>query len=192
MLSSIHPFGERARGQRYAVTTAWFALGATVGGLLLGTVMAALAAGVAAVGVGGLIPALVVIIASAVWDLSRRPVPSYARQVDENWLPRYRGWVYGMGFGVQLGVGFSTYVKTALTYGFVLAAILLGSPIVAVWSGLVFGAARGLSVMTTSRVQSPHELREFFARLIASQKMVRTTGALTVIVIAGLAVLEVI
>jgi hypothetical protein len=31
--------------------------------------------------------------------------PSWQRQVDERWLTTYRGWVYGAGFGFQLGAG---------------------------------------------------------------------------------------
>lgn len=35
-------------------------------------------------------------------------LPGPARQVDEDWLARYRGWVYGAGFGTQLGLGVVT------------------------------------------------------------------------------------
>ena len=45
MLSTITPFGERAKGHSYRATAGWFVVGATVGGATLGTVMAALAAG---------------------------------------------------------------------------------------------------------------------------------------------------
>ena len=31
--------------------------------------------------------------------------PFFRRQVNEDWLPRYRGWLYGVGFGWQVGVG---------------------------------------------------------------------------------------
>ena len=41
MLSTITPFGERAKGHRYAATSAWFVVGAVAGGLTLGALMAA-------------------------------------------------------------------------------------------------------------------------------------------------------
>ena len=44
--STITPIGERGRNHRYASTTAWFILGATLGGATLGLGVALLAAGV--------------------------------------------------------------------------------------------------------------------------------------------------
>ena len=43
-------------------------------------------------------------------------VPGPRRQVDENWLATYRGWVYGAGFGAQLGVAFATIVTASATW----------------------------------------------------------------------------
>src|SRR5919199_572668 len=56
-----------------------------------------------------------------------------------------RGWVYGAGFGGQLGVGVATIVTTSLVYATLIAAFLSA----AVWSGALIagagGAARGLT-----------------------------------------------
>ena len=41
MLSSITPFGEKSRGNRYPVTAAWFVVGAAAGGATLGSTVAA-------------------------------------------------------------------------------------------------------------------------------------------------------
>ena len=43
-------------------------------------------------------------------------LPGPRRQVDERWLHRYRGWVYGVGFGFQLGFGLLTVVTTSTVY----------------------------------------------------------------------------
>ena len=39
--------------------------------------------------------------------------PFLCRQVNEAWLSKYRPWVYGGGFGWQIGAGVTTYVMTA-------------------------------------------------------------------------------
>ena len=43
-------------------------------------------------------------------------LPTVRRQVNEDWLHRYRGGVYGFGFGFQLGLGVATIVTTAAVY----------------------------------------------------------------------------
>lgn len=176
MLSSIHPFGERARQQRYGTTASAFLLGSAIGGIVLGAVLAAFAA---AVGVLGSLPyvAMAVLVVAALWELLRLPVPSIARQVNEDWLTRYRGWVYGIGFGVQLGVGFATYVKSSLIYGVALAAVLYGSPSVALLAGAAFGLVRGLSIFLTRRVETPRRLREMFSRIGQTQRRVQVLGS---------------
>jgi hypothetical protein len=100
MLTSITPLGERGRGNRYAVTLTAYVLGCLLGGATTG---------VAARRVGSLLPTLPVLVlagsaclAAALADDARR-LPIGRRQVDEDWLTRYRGWVYGLGFGYQLG-----------------------------------------------------------------------------------------
>ena len=56
-----------------------------------------------------------------------RRLPGPRRQVDERWLHRYRGWVYGAGFGVQLGLGVATVVTTSAVYVMLAAAVLTGT-----------------------------------------------------------------
>lgn len=185
MLSSIHPFGERARNQRYGVTTSAFLVGSLLGGTALGACLFILSSLVGALGrFPGL--AMLILMIAAVWDLFGTPIPSLRRQVDEDWLTRYRGWVYGAGFGLQLGFGFATYVKTPLTYGFTIAAVLAASPPMALLAGIGFGLVRGLSIFVTSSVRTPDRLRELFARLGGSRDRVRLGGAS---VVASLSVL---
>ena len=43
-------------------------------------------------------------------------LPPTRRQVNERWLDQFRLWVYGAGFGWQIGTGLATYVKTAAVY----------------------------------------------------------------------------
>src|SRR5579871_4096471 len=129
MLASITPLGERSRRSRWGVTVTAFALGAIAAAGAAGAVLGLLGA---AVGMDGaslrarlaiLAGALVVAIAI---DLSGRRVPGPRRQVDERWLDRYRGWVYGLGYGSQLGLAVTTVVTSAATYAALACAVLSG------------------------------------------------------------------
>lgn len=185
MLSSIHPFGERARQQNYTLTVVAYIVGTIAGGLVLGGALALSAIPVPSTAVTSG-AALFVLVICAIWDLTGSRVPSLERQVDETWLSRYRGWVYGVGYGFQLGVGFVTFVKSALTYGFAIAAVLSGSPALAMATGAIFGLTRGLSILATARVASPAELRSFFDKLTRSGLAARRIGAFTVFMVAML------
>ena len=86
-------------------------------------------------------------------------LPLVRRQVNDAWLARYRPWVYGAGFGWQVGVGFATYVMTAGIGVLVGLGGLTGSPSEAVALGTMFGAVRGSTVFLTSRAANPARLR---------------------------------
>lgn len=188
MLSSINRFSEAARGHRYAVTCGWFVLGAALGGLLLGTgtaVLALVGAGLPAPGVLAATAALVCLAA----DLRLLPLPVHPRQVDETWLRTYRPWVYGVGFGAQIGAGLATYVMTAATYLLVALAALTGSPAVALGCGLVFGVVRGLAVLLGARVATPAQLHAVLRRLEelgpASLRVAMVVQALVAVLLGG-------
>jgi hypothetical protein len=91
-------------------------------------------------------------------------LPSIRRQVNEDWLGRYRGWVVGVGFGAQLGVGVATIVTTSAVYATVAAAVLVASPAAGLAVGLVFGAARALSISGAAGADTPGEVAELDAR----------------------------
>src|SRR5690348_17211985 len=134
MLSSISPLGERARLARWGLTVAAYLVGSLLGGVAAGTACAL---------VGSLVPrswraspvaALVVAVAvvvGLVLDVRSRGggPPSWRRQVDDAWLSRYRGWVYGLGFGVQLGAGVVTIVTSSTVYAVLLLAGWSGEPL---------------------------------------------------------------
>lgn len=172
MLSTITPFGERAKGHRYSATATWFILGAVVGGLALGAVAAGLAAlvaaagpSVAAVGAVAIVATLVALVSDT--GIAGYRVPAHFRQVNERWLDAYRPWVYGAGFGFQIGCGLATYITTAAVYLTVVLAGLTGSPALAVVVGATFGLVRGLAVTLTRKVQTPTGLLAFHQRFAA-------------------------
>ncbi|MGH2895067.1 MAG: hypothetical protein ACRDPM_17625, partial [Solirubrobacteraceae bacterium] len=125
MLASITPLCERSRG---------FSLGVTASAFAAGAVGAAALAGAAGGALGSLAPkgtwrdgvALALLALALAVDASpaRRRLPTTRRQVNEDWLTRYRGWVYGVAFGAQLGTGVVTIVTSAAVYAAALGAVL--------------------------------------------------------------------
>ncbi|MGI9601475.1 MAG: hypothetical protein ACR2QE_06310 [Acidimicrobiales bacterium] len=191
MLSSIHPLGERTRNNRWSTTAAAFVVGALAGSLVTGIVV-----GAAALPVGVWIdPAVrwlvvaVVAIAAFASELTRRgrPLPSWHRQVNEDWLGRYRGWVYGVGFGFQLGAGWFTYVTTSLVYLTAVIALASGS----FWSALLicglFGLTRGALIGVVARVHDPESLRRLHTDLARAAAPARLLAGATAALAAGMA-----
>jgi len=179
MLASITPLGERGRRSRWAITVSAFLIGATGAGALAG----ALLGGAGALLVPAALPTharlVVVAVALAVaigLDLRSRAVPGPHRQVNERWLQSYRGWVYGAGYGAQLGVGVTTVVASAATYVAVVAAVLTAD----VGSGAVvfggYGAIRGLTPLVAAGVRAPAQLFAMHARLERARTLAARGG----------------
>lgn len=168
MLSTITPMAERARGRRWGATAAWFVLGAVLGGATLG-----LLAAVGAVLVGmvdltittTLAVAAVLAIIAAALDLGvGTEMPHHRRQVDEAWLDQFRSWVYGLGFGWQIGTGLATYIMTSAVYLTVALAALTAEPAIAFGICVLFGLVRGLAILLGVRLTAPDRLRAFHRR----------------------------
>ena len=163
MLSTITPLGEAGRGHRYASTAAWFIAGAVLGGATLGLGAALLAAGVGALHLSsasalGVIAVLAGVTLASDLNAGGFRLPSHTRQVNESWLDEFRSWVYGGGFGWQIGVGLATYVTTAAVYLMLAVAALTGEPLVAFAMVTGFGLVRGLAVLVGRRLTTPERL----------------------------------
>lgn len=163
MLSSIHPLGERARHNRFGVTATWHIAGALAGGAAFGLVLGLTGRLLRAAQVPLavlLVLAEVAAAAALAIDATRWPAWLWRphRQVDENWLQRYRGWVYGAGYGMQLGVGYATIVTAATTYAFTVALVALAAPVEAAALGAMFGFARGVLLLAARRADTPERL----------------------------------
>jgi MFS family permease len=170
MLSSITPVAEQGRGHRFRSTARWFVAGAVVGGAMLGGVMAALAVAVRWLDLPGLAVVSVALVAAATTALSDsgvsgRRLPFHGRQVNERWLDQYRSWVYGAGFGWQIGCGLATYIVTAGVYLMIVLGALSGDPWVALGLGTLFGLVRGMAVFASRKVHDPMTLRALHLRL---------------------------
>lgn len=192
MLSSITPFGERGRGNRYAVTVTLFLLAGAAGGAVTGALLG---------GVGWLLigpagfpagfpadPRLVAVGAvaalAALAEAAGRSPRGWRRQVNEAWLVRYRRWVYATGYGAQLGCGWATRVTTPLLPAAAAAAVLTGSPAAGLAVGALFGCSRGLPLIAGRRAATAGQLRRLHARLVAAAGSSRLAAVLTAAAVA--------
>lgn len=187
MLSSITPLGERGRQRRWEWTVAIFFAGAITGGAISGG-----AAGLIGGAVFSTKPSpwwsVAVLIGAALFEISGRSVPTVRRQVDENWLNRYRSWVVGGGFGLQLGLGLATVVTSAVVYATFLIAFLTATPLSGVMIGMAFGLGRALVLLRARSAVDPPSLlilhRDFERWRPLASRLV-ATGSLTAAVLIG-------
>ena len=152
------------------MTVTAYVLGSVVGGAALGLLAAALGSLLPSSWRGSPTAAILVaalLLAGLIVDswVARVRLPTWRRQVDEAWLGRYRGWVYGAGFGVQLGLGVVTIVTSTTVYATVLLCALSGSPPVGMAMGTLFGLLRALPVLGLAGIHDRAALHRLFHRL---------------------------
>jgi hypothetical protein len=176
MLSSISPLGERARGSRWWRTTTSYVIASVIGGAALGAALGGLGGRV-----GGSRALVVVAAAVAVLGAALEPsarVPTWHRQVDENWLVGFRDWVYGAGYGFQLGLGTVTVVTSAVTYLTWLLELVAGSWYAGAVIGATFGLLRGLPLLAMAGAGDVATLRRRNASIVAREPAVRRVTAI--------------
>jgi hypothetical protein len=190
MLASITPLGERGRRNRYSLTIAAFILGGVGAGALGGLVLGAIGAlALSGLSVGLRVAALAVALAVAIGlDSRSAAVPGPRRQVNEQWLHRYRGWVYGLGFGAQLGIGVSTIVTSAATYVAMVAAALSASPEAGALILGVYGAVRGLTPLLAARSRTTTQLMVLHVRLARASAPVALASRVVLVAVLVMAV----
>jgi sulfite exporter TauE/SafE len=163
MLSSIHPLGERARHNHWLLTVSAFTVGSVVIGALIGWglgLIGVLALG--SVGANGLLElTAVAVLVAAVLDVARITPIGPQRQVNESWIGHYRGWVYGIAFGAELGAGVATFVVTWLVFAVFMAELLTANPWQGALIGGVFGLGRSLALWAAGWIDRPSRLTRF-------------------------------
>lgn len=189
MLGSITRLGESGRNARWWVTVTWFAAGAVGAGALAGWLLGLVGAHAAAA-IGPRAAALVLgvlAVAGVAVDLRLGGIrlPTVRRQVDDRWLSRYRGWVYGVGFGFQLGLGVVTVVTTAAVYLAFAAAALSGSAAAGALIGVAFGVVRWLSILPGGGVRGTADLVRIDGALRRWEATGRRASVAGQVVVAG-------
>jgi len=190
MLASITPLGERSRGFSWGLTVSAFAIGAVAVGALGGA-----AGGL----VGSLLPAgtwrtalalavLAVALAVDATPLARR-LPTTRRQVNEDWMARYRGWVYGAAFGAQLGAGLATVVTSAAIYAVAAGTVLTGTTWAGAVLGGVFGATRALTLLPAAGARDRSGLMRLHRGLarveVPARRLVVAAEIIALVIVAG-------
>ena len=193
MLASITPLGERARQANWRTTAAIYVVASAGGGAAIGALgglLGTLALG--GVGVRWRLAGVAALLAAGLaWELRHGTVPGPRRQVNERWLGRYRSWVYGLGFGAQLGAGISTVVVSSAVYVVVAAAFASAQPQTGAVIGAAAGALRGATVLASVRVKSPERLIALHARMRTLHGPVRWSALAAQLALAGLAIVAV-
>ncbi|MBW3620886.1 MAG: sulfite exporter TauE/SafE family protein [Actinobacteria bacterium] len=194
MLTSLNPVGEAARGQRWPITVTAYLVASTLGGVVVGGLLAALGAPVAAaVGPTTTLVALAVVaLLGLAVDAAPVRLPSWRRQVDERWLDRYRGWVYGGGFGLQLGAAVATIVPASITYVVLASAALSGSVPRGAAVGGLFGLARAVPLLGARRATTPAALRALHRRVVGRGAAVHRAATTAQLAVAAVVLVEVL
>jgi sulfite exporter TauE/SafE len=192
MLGSITPLGERGRGRRWGPTVTVYTIASTVGGASLGGLLGAIGQGAGAVGrtgrTGLTVLGIMILIGVALdAGLVGSRLPSLHRQVNEDWLRRYRGWVSATGFGVQLGLGVVTIVSISSVYLAFIAALLSGSAATGALIGGSFGLLRAIPLLATARVHVPRQVAAVDRALRRWDRPIRRVALLTEAGLAALA-----
>jgi hypothetical protein len=160
MLSSITPLGERGRGAVWGRTVTAYVVASSLAGLLMG-----LSLGFAGslTGQGGrfsfLVLGLVCFVGLALdRNVGGLHLPTITHQVNRHWMMLYRDWVYGAGFGFQLGLGIGTIVVSSSVYLVLVAEFASGSLAAGALIGSAFGVLRGLTLALGKAADTPDEL----------------------------------
>lgn len=191
MLTSITPLGERGRNRNWITTVTAYFFGSILGGAVMGLVAGGLGAAVPT----SWRPESLALIAAVVLGIVAvnevgwiRITPLGGRQVNEDWLEEFRGWVVGMGFGFQLGLGLVTIVTTLTVPAAFLLAVLTFSWQWGLIIGATFGLARALPVLTTRSVTDPGRLAQLHRRHDLAARWAKVGVTAAVIPLAFLAV----
>ena len=173
MLASITPLGERGRSSHWGVTVAFFVAGSTLAGAALGALAGELGRltwpGTSASGTAQVAVVAAALALGLVFDLAPGGLrlPTVRRQVNEAWLGEYRGWVYGLGFGLQLGVGVSTIVTTSAVYVALIAAWVVADPVLGAVVAGTFGLIRGATLLAAASATDAAHLIALHSRIDA-------------------------
>jgi hypothetical protein len=184
MVQTITPAGHGGRRIGYRVAVTLHTLGAGTSAAAVGVALGAL---------GGALGApwdrsswIVVATIAALYALREAvglpiPLPNLRRQVPEWWRTFFSPSTAALLYGVELGVGFLTYLSFGTFVAVGAAAVASGDPLLGAVVCAPFGIARGLSVAVAGRPDE-HRAIDRLERLAAGG----TPRAVNAVVLAGI------
>ena len=148
MVETLAPNGFARCVRTSLAACATFALGALAGGAIT---FGGLALAGAALGAGGAAAAgaaaVLAVAAAAAEARGLRIAPQIRRQVPEAWRRVLPVPLAAAGYGVLLGLGFTTFVLSFAVWALAAASVALGDPALGLAIGLAFGTGRALPVI---------------------------------------------
>ena len=182
--AQIHPLGERRRGNVWGVTIVAFTIGSVFGGAAVTALMGLFGAAALGGEPTSIWLAASAALAAGVLDLTPLRPWTPRRQVNEDWIGRYRGWVYGAGFGLQLGVGFAVFVMSWGYWAMLLISFMTASPAAGALTGAVFGLGRGLLLYLSRTNTTPESLGRFHERMMRYKRPTFMATAMMMVIVA--------
>ena len=148
MVETLAPGGYAGRLRTTLAACLTFSVGALAGGVVTFGGLALLGDALGAGGPVALAVAAAIALIAAVGEArGARILPQVRRQVPESWRRRLPVPVAAAGYGVLLGLGFTTFILTFAVWALAGAAVAVGDPALGVAVGLAFGLGRLLPVV---------------------------------------------
>ena len=195
MVETITPVVHGGSRERWGISLALHAIGATVAAAIVGSLLAGAGA---LLGAPWGVPGAWLVVAAAALYVARElgapvPVPQLRRQVPDWWRtffpPHLAAFLYGLG----LGPGFLTYLGHGTVVVVAVAALASGRPLLGAAVLAPFGLARGLGPVLAFGVRSPGDAAALVERLdrSASKARWRVANALALSMVLVAALLEI-
>jgi hypothetical protein len=148
MVETLAPGGYAGRLRTTLAACATFAAGALAGGAITFGGLALLGQALGAGGPVAVGVAVAIAAAAAVGEArGARIVPQVRRQVPESWRRVLPVPVAAAGYGVLLGLGFTTFILSFAVWALAGVCVALGDPTAGALAGLAFGAGRAIPVV---------------------------------------------
>jgi hypothetical protein len=154
MVETIGLAGDRGRRLTTVASSAAFVPGAVAGGVAtfgLLSVIGDLVHGTAG-RTAYLVAAAVAVVAAVAEARGVRIAPQIRRQVPEHWRRVLPLPLAAAGYGVLLGLGFTTFVLTFAVWALAAVTFAIGRPELGLVVGLAFGAGRALPIVALAPV----------------------------------------
>lgn len=153
MIETIGPIGHTGGARTTLAACATFAPFALLGGAITFGLLALVGDGLGAGGTAAYIAAAAVAVVAAVAEARGVPiVPQVRRQLPVGWRTRMPMPVAAAGYGVLLGLGFTTFILSYGVWALMGIALAVGDPLAGLIIGAAFGAGRAIPIVVLAPI----------------------------------------